>query len=68
MGPEALLADHDVFSREEPAAALRRRGRTDATVDSHLTRWRGQGRIARVKPQPMLNWKAQHVRERRRIL
>jgi predicted transcriptional regulator of viral defense system len=50
MKPEAFLAGHTVFSREELAIVLRRRGRTDATVDSHLTRWRRQGRIARVKP------------------
>lgn len=50
MTPEAFLAEHPVFSREEFAVVLRRRGRTDATVDSHLTRWRRQGRIARVKP------------------
>ena len=49
MKPEAFLARHTVFSREELATELRRRGRTDATVDSHLTRWRRQGRIARVK-------------------
>jgi len=50
MKPEVFLAGHSVFSREEFAALLRRRGRTDATLDSHLTRWRRQGRIARVKP------------------
>jgi len=50
MKPEIFLAGHSVFSREEFAAVLRRRGRTDATLDSHLTRWRRQGRIARVKP------------------
>jgi predicted transcriptional regulator of viral defense system len=50
MKPEAFLAGHPVFSREEFAVELRRRGRTDATVDSHLTRWRRQGRVARVKP------------------
>ena len=50
MKPEAFLAGHAVFAREELATVLRRRGRTDATLDSHLTRWRRQGRIARVKP------------------
>jgi len=50
MKPEVFLACHSVFSREELATVLRGRGRTDATVDSHLTRWRRQGRIARVKP------------------
>lgn len=50
MKPEVFLAGHGVFSREEFAAVLRGKGRTDATVDSHLARWRRQGRIARVKP------------------
>ena len=50
MKPEVFLANHRVFSREEFAAVLRRRGRTDATLDSHLSRWRRQGRIGRVKP------------------
>ena len=50
MKPEVFLAGHSVFSREEFATVLRRRGRANATVDSHLTRWRRQGRIARVKP------------------
>lgn len=50
MKPETFLAGHTVFSRRELAVVLRRRGRTEATVDSHLTRWRRQGRIARVKP------------------
>ena len=50
MRPEFFLASHPVFSREEFAAALRQRGRTEATIDSHLTRWRRQGRVARVKP------------------
>jgi predicted transcriptional regulator of viral defense system len=50
MKPEVFLASHTVFSREELASVLRPSGRADATVDSHLTRWRRQGRIARVKP------------------
>jgi predicted transcriptional regulator of viral defense system len=50
MKPEVFLASHTVFSRAELASVLRPRGRADATVDSHLTRWRRQGRIARVKP------------------
>ena len=49
MKPEAFLSSHSLFTREEFAAVLRRRGRADATVDSHLARWRRQGRIARVK-------------------
>ena len=50
MKSEVFLASHTVFSREELASVLRLRGRADATVNSHLTRWRRQGRIARVKP------------------
>ncbi|MBE3109447.1 MAG: transcriptional regulator [Acidobacteria bacterium] len=50
MKPEVFLAGHSVFSRAELAAVLRSRGRADATIDSHLKRWRRQGRIARVKP------------------
>ena len=50
MKPEVFLAGHPVFCRAEFAAVLRQRGRSDATIDSHLTRWRRQGRIARVKP------------------
>ncbi len=49
MRPETFLASHSLFTREELAAVLRGRGRADATVDSHLARWRRQGRIARVK-------------------
>lgn len=49
MRPEAFLASHSLFTREELAVVLRGRGRADATVDSHLARWRRQGRIARVK-------------------
>jgi predicted transcriptional regulator of viral defense system len=50
MKPEVFLTSHSVFSREELATVLRRRGRTEGTLNSHLTRWRRQGRIARVKP------------------
>jgi predicted transcriptional regulator of viral defense system len=49
MKPEAFLITHSLFTREELAAGLRERGRTEATVDSHLARWSRQGRIARVK-------------------
>jgi predicted transcriptional regulator of viral defense system len=49
MKPEAFLTSHSLFTREEFAVVLRGRGRADATVDSHLARWRRQGRIARVK-------------------
>ncbi len=50
MKPELFLANHSAFSRAEFLAALRSRGRGNATVDSHLTRWRRQGRVVRVKP------------------
>jgi predicted transcriptional regulator of viral defense system len=49
MRPEAFLTSHSLFTREELAAVLRGRGRAAATVDSHLARWRRQGRIERVK-------------------
>jgi len=49
MKPEAFLISHGIFTREELATALRRRGRAAATVASHLARWLRQGRIARVK-------------------
>lgn len=49
MKPEAFLVSHCLFTREEFAAVLRDRGRSQATVDSHLARWSRQGRIARVK-------------------
>jgi predicted transcriptional regulator of viral defense system len=47
MKPEAFLTTHSLFTRAELAAVLS--GRTEATVDQHLARWRRQGRIARVK-------------------
>lgn len=47
MKPELFLNTHRVFTRAELQAALQ--GRARATVDSHLSRWRRQGRIARVK-------------------
>lgn len=49
MKPETFLSRHELFSREELAAALLARGRAPATVNSHLVRWVRQGRIARVK-------------------
>ena len=49
MKPEVFLATHSLFTREELAAVLRGRGRAEATVDSHLARWRRQERIVRVK-------------------
>lgn len=47
MKPEVFLTSHSLFTREELAAVLR--GRAHSTVDSHLARWRRQGRLARVK-------------------
>lgn len=49
MTPEAFLTSHSLFTREEFAAVVRGRGRAEATVDSHLARWRRQGRITGVK-------------------
>ncbi len=47
MKPDAFLARHRLFSREELVTALA--GRSPATVDAHLARWHRQGRIVRVK-------------------
>ena len=47
MKPDAFLAYHNLFTREELGAALE--GRRPATLDAHLARWRRQGRIERVK-------------------
>lgn len=47
MKPEHFLARHSLFTRAELAAALP--GRSPGTINAHLTRWRGQGRIVRVK-------------------
>jgi len=47
MKPDAFLASHSLFTREELAEALH--GRRPATIDAHLARWRRQGRILRVK-------------------
>ena len=49
MKPETFLASHPLFTREEFAESLRARGRAEATVASHLARWRRQGRISAVK-------------------
>ncbi len=47
MKPEHFLATRSLFTREELSEALR--GRSTATIDAHLTRWRRQGRVLRVK-------------------
>ncbi len=47
MTPERFLARHPVFTLAELRAALP--GRTEDTLASHLTRWRRQGRVERVK-------------------
>jgi len=47
MKPDHFLATHSLFTREEMRAALA--GRSPATLDAHLARWRRQGRIVRVK-------------------
>lgn len=49
MKPEAFLNRHSLFTGEELAAVLLARGRSPATVHSHLARWLRQVRIARVK-------------------
>jgi predicted transcriptional regulator of viral defense system len=50
MTPEAFLATHPLFTREELARVLRDRGsRSPGTVSSHLARWRRQHRIHKVK-------------------
>ncbi|MFQ5695648.1 MAG: type IV toxin-antitoxin system AbiEi family antitoxin domain-containing protein [Terriglobia bacterium] len=47
MKPDHFLAQHRLFTREELSAALA--GRSSATLNAHLARWRRQGRIVRVK-------------------
>jgi len=47
MKPESFLATHGLFTREEMSLALP--GRATATLDAHLARWRGQGRLVQVK-------------------
>lgn len=50
MTPEAFLATHPLFTREELARVLRVRGsRSPGTVSSHLARWRRQHRVMKVK-------------------
>jgi len=49
MKPERFLATHWLFTRAELVEHLRPGSRSTATVDSHLARWRREGRIARVK-------------------
>jgi predicted transcriptional regulator of viral defense system len=50
MTPEAFLATHALFTREDLARVLRDRGsRSPGTVSSHLARWRRQNRILKVK-------------------
>lgn len=49
MKAETFLTTHPLFTREEFVASLRAGGAAPATVDSHLTRWRRQGRIWVVK-------------------
>jgi predicted transcriptional regulator of viral defense system len=45
-----FLASRWLFTRDELLSALARRGSTSpATADSHLARWRRQGRVRRVK-------------------
>ena len=47
MSPDRFLATHRLFTRAELLAALT--GRSTATVDRTLARWRQQGRIEPVK-------------------
>ncbi len=47
MKPDHFLANHSLFTRKELSSALA--GRSPATLDAHLARWRRQGRIVRVK-------------------
>lgn len=47
MKPDHFLANHSLFTREELSTALA--GRSPATLNAHLARWRRQGRIVRVK-------------------
>jgi len=49
MKAETFLTTHSLFSRDEFAAALLGRGRSEATVAAHLARWTRLGRIERVK-------------------
>lgn len=50
MKPEQFLATHWVFTRQELEHSPQGQGRrSSGTVSSHLTRWRQQGRILKVK-------------------
>ena len=50
MKPEQFLSTQWVFTREDLEHVLEGRGsRSRGTVSSHLTRWRQQGRILKVK-------------------
>jgi predicted transcriptional regulator of viral defense system len=50
MTPEAFLATHALFTREQLARVLKDRGsHSPGTVSSHLARWRRQSRILKVK-------------------
>ncbi len=50
MNPAEFLHGHRVFTREEMAAALGVPGqRSPATLDSHLVRWGGSGRVRRLR-------------------
>jgi predicted transcriptional regulator of viral defense system len=50
MTPGEFLATHRLFTREDLSQILAERGsRSPGTVSSHLTRWRRQGRILKVK-------------------
>ena len=50
MSPSQFLHTHRVFTREEMAAALDvPEQRTPATLDSHLARWGGSGRVRRLR-------------------
>ena len=50
MTPEAFLATHPLFTREQLTRVLVARGsRSPGTVSSHLARWRRQHRVTKVK-------------------
>ncbi|MBI5710727.1 MAG: transcriptional regulator [Candidatus Eisenbacteria bacterium] len=50
MNPAQFLHTHRVFTRAELAAALDVPGRrSPGTLDSHLTRWGGDGRVRRLR-------------------
>ncbi len=50
MNPSQFLHTHRIFTREEMAAALGvPEERSPATLDSHLARWGGSGRVRRLR-------------------